>query len=60
MRQFEAERDKLVKIHEEKMLVLKKKLWLEEIELVKELENELTQLMEKFTSGQSQEENGQK
>ncbi|KAI9103669.1 hypothetical protein K1719_023292 [Acacia pycnantha] len=56
MREFEAERDKLVKIHEEKKLALKKKMWQEEVELEKEFENELTQLMNRFTSVPSEEE----
>ncbi|KAF7842685.1 protein SUPPRESSOR OF GENE SILENCING 3-like [Senna tora] len=58
MRKFEAERDKLAKIHEDKKLGLKKKLWQEEVELEKEFENEMTKLMDKFTSGQCEEENG--
>ncbi|XP_028753272.1 protein SUPPRESSOR OF GENE SILENCING 3-like, partial [Neltuma alba] len=60
MREFEAERDKLVKIHGEKKLALRKKLWQEELELEKEFENELTQLMNRFTSGPSEEENDRK
>ncbi|KAF7842687.1 protein SUPPRESSOR OF GENE SILENCING 3-like [Senna tora] len=58
MRKFEAERDKLAKIHEDKKLALKKKLWQEEVKLEKEFENEMTKLMDKFTSGQCEEENG--
>lgn len=56
MRQFEAERDDIIKIHEDKKLVLKKKQWQEQVELEKELENELTELMNKYTLSQSQEE----
>ncbi|CAJ1963619.1 unnamed protein product [Sphenostylis stenocarpa] len=51
--QLESEREKIIKIHEEKKLALKKKLWQELVELEKELENELTQLMDKYTSNES-------
>ncbi|CAI8591502.1 unnamed protein product [Vicia faba] len=47
MGKFEAERDKILKMHEEKELALKKKQWQEQVQLAKELENELTQLMNK-------------
>jgi hypothetical protein len=57
MRQFEAERDNILKINEEKKLALKKKYWEEQVELEKELENELSQLMNKYTLSQSQDEN---
>ncbi|RZB63113.1 protein SUPPRESSOR OF GENE SILENCING 3-like [Glycine soja] len=57
MKQFEAEREKIIKIHEEKRLALKKKHWQEQVELEKELENERTQLMDKYTCNQTQEEN---
>jgi len=57
MKQFEAEREKIKKIHEEKKLALKKKQWQEQVELEKELENELTQLMDKYNCNQSQEKN---
>ena len=40
MKQFEAEREKIKKIHEEKKLALKKKQWQEQVELEKELEND--------------------
>jgi hypothetical protein len=59
MRQFEAERDNILKINEEKKLALKKKYWEEQVELEKELENELSQLMNKYTLSQSQDENCQ-
>ncbi|GAU43296.1 hypothetical protein TSUD_389950 [Trifolium subterraneum] len=59
MRQFEAERDNILKINEEKKLALKKKYWQEQVELEKELENELSELMNKYTLSQSQEENCQ-
>ncbi|TKY71317.1 Zinc finger-XS domainprobable mediator of RNA polymerase II transcription [Spatholobus suberectus] len=60
MKQFEAEKDKIIQIHEEKKLALKKKQWQEQVELEKELENKLTQLMDKYTTDQSQEESCQK
>lgn len=60
MGQFEAERDNILKMHEEKQLALKKKQWQEQVELAKELENELTQLMKKHALNQSQEESCQK
>jgi len=56
MRQFEAVRDNILKMHGEKQLALKKKQWQEQVELEKELENELTQLMNKFALSHSQEE----
>jgi hypothetical protein len=59
MRQFEAERDNILKINEEKKLALKKKYWEEQVELERELENELSQLMNKYTLSQSQDENCQ-
>jgi len=55
--QLESEREKIMKIHEEKKLALKKKQRQEMVELEKELENELTQLMDKYTSNQSQGNN---
>ncbi|XP_027339129.1 protein SUPPRESSOR OF GENE SILENCING 3-like [Abrus precatorius] len=59
MRQFEAKRANIIKFHQEKMLALKKKQWQEQVELEKEFENELTQLMDTYTPGQSQEESCQ-
>ncbi|RDX93235.1 Protein SUPPRESSOR OF protein SILENCING 3, partial [Mucuna pruriens] len=56
MKQLEAERAKIIEIYEEKKLVLNKKL----VELEQQLQNELTQLLDKYTSNQSQEENCQK
>ncbi|AES63340.1 putative XS domain-containing protein [Medicago truncatula] len=56
MRQFEAVRDNILKTHGEKQLALKKKQWQEQVELEKELENELTQLMNKHALSHSQEE----
>ncbi|KAM7255592.1 hypothetical protein ACFE04_008490 [Oxalis oulophora] len=48
MQEFEAERDKLIKLHEEKMAAMKKKHWVEEVELEKSFDADLTVLMEKF------------
>lgn len=45
--EFEAERDELIKIHEEKKMKLKKEYMEKEVELEKELEAALTGLMEK-------------
>ncbi|KAK7302451.1 hypothetical protein RJT34_13341 [Clitoria ternatea] len=60
VKQFDAEIAKIVKIQEEKRLALKKKQLQEQVDLEKELDNELTQLMDKYTSRQSQGENYQK
>ncbi|XP_058752362.1 protein SUPPRESSOR OF GENE SILENCING 3-like [Vicia villosa] len=60
MGHFELEKDNILKMHEEKQLALKKKQWQEQLELAKELENELTQLMKKHALSQSQEESCQK
>ncbi|CAD6268066.1 unnamed protein product [Miscanthus lutarioriparius] len=45
--EFEAERDELIKIHEEKKMKLKKEYMEKELELEKELDAALTGLMEK-------------
>ncbi|KAF8658059.1 hypothetical protein HU200_059523 [Digitaria exilis] len=45
--EFEAERDELIKAHEEKKMKLKKEYMEKELELEKELDAELTSLMEK-------------
>ncbi|XP_061337165.1 protein SUPPRESSOR OF GENE SILENCING 3-like [Gastrolobium bilobum] len=50
MMQFDEERYGIMKVYGEKKLDLKKKLWKEQVELEKELENELMQLMDKYTS----------
>jgi len=44
---FEAERDELIKVHEEKKMKLKKEYMEKELELEKELDAALTSLMEK-------------
>ncbi|XP_076898315.1 protein SUPPRESSOR OF GENE SILENCING 3-like [Bidens hawaiensis] len=49
MKEFEEEREKLVKMHEEKKAELKSRYWKEEIELEKGFDAELTRLMEKYT-----------
>ncbi|KAJ1265164.1 hypothetical protein BS78_08G058800 [Paspalum vaginatum] len=45
--EFEAERDELIKVHEEKKMKLKKEYMEKEVELEKELDAALTGLMEK-------------
>ena len=47
MAEFEAERDELIKVHEEKKMKLKKEYMEKELELEKELDAALTVLMEK-------------
>lgn len=47
--EFEAEREKLVRGHDEKKAELKRKYLAAEVELEKELDAALTQLMEKYT-----------
>lgn len=47
--EFEAEREKLVRAHDEKKAELKRKYLAAEVELEKELDAALTQLMEKYT-----------
>ncbi|KAJ9158635.1 hypothetical protein P3X46_024200 [Hevea brasiliensis] len=48
MEEFEAERKKLIKSHEDKKASIMKKYWEELLELEKKLENDLNQLMEKY------------
>jgi hypothetical protein len=45
--EFEAERDELIKVHEETKMKLKKEYMEKEVELEKELDAALTSLMEK-------------
>ncbi|KAF5469669.1 hypothetical protein F2P56_013724 [Juglans regia] len=52
MEDFAEERDKLIKVHEEKMAAMKRRHWEEEVELEKEFNAELTQLMDKYTPPQ--------
>ncbi|KAM0017701.1 putative XS domain, protein SUPPRESSOR OF GENE SILENCING 3 [Helianthus debilis subsp. tardiflorus] len=49
MKEFEEEREKLMKLHEEKMAEMKSRHWNEEIELEKGLNAELSRLMDKYT-----------
>lgn len=49
MEDFVTERENLIKVHEEKMAAMKRKHWDEEVELEKEFNAELTQLMEKYS-----------
>ncbi|KAI7757383.1 hypothetical protein M8C21_001912 [Ambrosia artemisiifolia] len=48
MKEFEEEREKLMKKHEEKMAEMKSRHWNEQIEMEKGLDAELTQLMNKY------------
>lgn len=49
MKEFEEEREKLVKMHEEKVAEMKSRHWKEEIELEEGFNAKLTQLMDKYT-----------
>uniref|UniRef100_A0A5B6YQ63 Uncharacterized protein n=1 Tax=Davidia involucrata TaxID=16924 RepID=A0A5B6YQ63_DAVIN len=49
MEDFVAERERLIEIHEEKKIAMKKKQWEEEVELEEEFDAELNRLMEKYT-----------
>ncbi|XVF58918.1 hypothetical protein PTKIN_Ptkin07bG0104600 [Pterospermum kingtungense] len=49
MEAFVAERDKLIEVHEEKMAAMKQRHWQEEVELEKEFDAELNNLMSKYT-----------
>ena len=44
-----SQRDSLVKIHEEKIAAMKKRHWEEEVELEKEFDAELAQLMSQYS-----------
>lgn len=46
---FEAEREKLIRSHEEKKVELRRKYLADEVELEKEFDAVLTKLMEKYT-----------
>ncbi|KAG8650213.1 protein SUPPRESSOR OF GENE SILENCING 3 [Manihot esculenta] len=50
MEEFEAERKKLIKNHEDKKSSIMKRYWEEILDLEKDLETELNQLMEKYKS----------
>lgn len=47
--EFETEREKIIKDHEEKKAATMRRYWDEQLELKKELEKELTLLMEKYS-----------
>ncbi|KAJ9538500.1 hypothetical protein OSB04_031233 [Centaurea solstitialis] len=49
MKEFEEAREKLMKLHEEKVAEMKNRHWREEIELEKEFNAELSQLMDRYT-----------
>ncbi|KAI3715325.1 hypothetical protein L6452_22304 [Arctium lappa] len=49
MKEFEEEREKLMKLHEEKMAEMKSRHWREEIELEEGFNAELSRLMDKYT-----------
>lgn len=49
MEAFDAEREKLMKSHQDRRLEITQRYWEELIELEKGFENELTLLMEKYT-----------
>ncbi|KAK8530080.1 hypothetical protein V6N13_102958 [Hibiscus sabdariffa] len=49
MKEFEAEREKLMKNRQDRRLAITQKYWEEMVELEKGFENELTLLMEKYT-----------
>ncbi|PSR88074.1 suppressor of gene silencing like protein [Actinidia chinensis var. chinensis] len=49
MEEFVAESEKLIKLHEDKIIALKQKYLEEEIQLEKEFDAELDQLMDKYT-----------
>ena len=58
MEAFVAERDKLIKLHEEKMTAMRQRHWQEEVELEKESDTELSRLMEKYTPDSSKVSTG--
>ncbi|XP_042374481.1 protein SUPPRESSOR OF GENE SILENCING 3 homolog [Zingiber officinale] len=47
--EFEAEREKLIKVHEEKKVELRRRYLEEEVKLEKEFDDALTKLMEKYS-----------
>ncbi|OMO90394.1 hypothetical protein CCACVL1_07380 [Corchorus capsularis] len=49
METFAVERDRLIKVHEEKIAAMRRRHWEEEFGLEKEFDAELNQLMEKYT-----------
>ena len=53
--EFVAESEKLIKLHEDKIIAMKQKYLEEEVELEKEFGAELDQLMDKYTPHGSEE-----
>ncbi|KAK4756351.1 hypothetical protein SAY87_006478 [Trapa incisa] len=49
MEEFEAEKEKLIREHEEKVKAMKKRQWEEEVELEKQFDIELSVLMNKYS-----------
>lgn len=49
LRSFEAEREKLIRSHEQNKVLLRREYLSKEVELEKEFEAALTELMEKYT-----------
>lgn len=58
MEAFVEERDKLIKIQEEKKAAMKRRQWEEEVELEKEFDAQLTQLMDKYSPHRSDDTAG--
>ncbi|XP_039063044.1 protein SUPPRESSOR OF GENE SILENCING 3-like [Hibiscus syriacus] len=56
MKEFEVEREKLMKSHQDRRLVITQRYWEELVELEKGFENELTLLLEKYTPDCLEEE----
>lgn len=57
MEEFVAEREKLIKEHEETVKAMKRRHWEEEVELEKEFNAELTILMDKYSPKDAPERN---
>ncbi|PQM39541.1 protein suppressor of gene silencing 3-like [Prunus yedoensis var. nudiflora] len=49
MEEFVEERDMLIKVHEDNKSAMKWRHWEEEVELEKDFDAKLTQLMEKYS-----------
>ncbi|XVE98548.1 hypothetical protein REPUB_Repub03eG0115400 [Reevesia pubescens] len=58
MEAFVGEREKLIRVHEEKMAAMRQRHWQEEVELEKEFDTELSRLMEKYTLDNSKVSTG--
>lgn len=59
MNEYVAEREKLLKAHEERMVALRRKHLEEEVALEKEFDDEFNRLMEKYTPHYSKEDGNQ-